>query len=291
MATRKFLQRTLGLDARRKFPTFASIRKIQHAIEGGGQTDNPQVLFLTDSFSHYFHPETEAAGRRALEALALRVKVIPAMGTGRTLISKGFLEAAKRHADHLLEVIDRLDPKGCLPIVGVEPSEIATFRDEFLDFFPNDKKVKELAKRAWMVDEFLLRPDADGSPRISRFIPEPANGHLKPKVLLHGHCYQKAQPPAADGFPTGVAATVAMLESLGYKVEIADSGCCGMAGAFGYEKEHYDISMKVGELTLFPAVRKNGGEMIVAASGTSCRSQIVDGTGRSPVHPVCLIQR
>lgn len=116
-----------------------------------------------------------------------------------------------------------------------------------------------------------------------------AYGHPPDKVLLHGHCYQKAQPPAEDGYPTGVPATVAMLQALGYQVEVVDSGCCGMAGAFGYETEHYDLSVKVGELSLFPAVRKSDPEVVVAAAGTSCRSQIKDGTAREAVHPVCLI--
>jgi Fe-S oxidoreductase len=107
--------------------------------------------------------------------------------------------------------------------------------------------------------------------------------------LLHGHCYQKAQPPAGDGFPTGVPATVAMLKALGYDVELIDAGCCGMAGAFGYEAEHYDLSARVGELALFPAIRKSGAGALIAAAGTSCRSQILDGTARQAVHPVCLI--
>jgi Fe-S oxidoreductase len=288
VAIRKILQQTLDLDSRRKFPSFASLRKIRHMTQSRN-TGKPEVLFLTDSFSHYFHPETEAAGRRALEMLGLQVQVIPVMGTGRTLISKGFLEIAKQDAVRLLETINQLDPEGLLPVVGVEPSEVATLRDEFLDFFPGDEKVKKLARRAWMVDEFLIRPGKDGTSRISRINRSPDNGRPRLRVLLHGHCYQKAQPPAEDGYPTGVPATVAMLESLGYQVEVANSGCCGMAGAFGYEHEHYEISMKVGELSLFPAVRQSNPDIIVAASGTSCRSQIEDGTGKVPVHPVCLI--
>jgi Fe-S oxidoreductase len=183
-----------------------------------------------------------------------------------------------------------MDPTGSLPVVGVEPSEIATLRDEFLDFFPGDQKVKRLSRRAWMVDEFLVRPGPDGVPRISHLKSRTLrDGHPPGKVLLHGHCYQKAQPPAEDGYPTGVPATVAMLQALGYQVEVVDSGCCGMAGAFGYEAEHYDLSVKVGELSLFPAVRKSDSEVVVAAAGTSCRSQIQDGTGREALHPVCLI--
>jgi Fe-S oxidoreductase len=190
----------------------------------------------------------------------------------------------------LFEAISRLDPEGCLPVVGVEPSEIATLRDEFLDFFPGDQKVRALSKRAWMVDEFLVRPGPDGIPRVSHLNSGTSgNGHPPVKVLLHGHCYQKAQPPSEDGYPTGVPATVSMLQALGYQVEVVDSGCCGMAGAFGYEAEHYDLSVKVGELALFPTVRKSDAEAIVVAAGTSCRSQIKDGTDREAVHPICLV--
>jgi Fe-S oxidoreductase len=111
----------------------------------------------------------------------------------------------------------------------------------------------------------------------------------KKKVLLHGHCYQKAQPPHPDGFLAGTASTIAMLEAAGYQVTLVDSGCCGMAGAFGYEVEHYEISMQVGELKLFPAVRSAGKDVIVAACGVSCQAQISDGTGRQVVHPITLI--
>jgi Fe-S oxidoreductase len=109
--------------------------------------------------------------------------------------------------------------------------------------------------------------------------------------LLHGHCYQKAQPPAPDGYPSGVSATLAMLKAVGYEVELIDSGCCGMAGAFGYETEHYDLSMQVGELGLFPAIRATGGETIIAAAGVSCQAQIQDGTQREAVQPIRLVDQ
>lgn len=285
---RRVFQHIFGLSARRKFPVFASPQAVQQ-VGQRTQAAGAEVLLLTDTFSHYFHPETEAAARRALEALGLHVHIIPVMGSGRTLISKGFLEPARRHAVHLLSVIQRLDPLGYLPIVGIEPSEIATFRDEFLDFFPADEGVKKLAQRAWMIEEFLIRPGVDGHPRLNQLTAGKQPPQSKGKVLLHGHCYQKAQPPAADGFPTGVPATVTLLETLGYQVELVDAGCCGMAGAFGYEQEHYEVSMKVGELALFPAIRSTTPDTIVAASGTSCRSQIEDGVGRVAIHPVCLI--
>jgi Fe-S oxidoreductase len=113
-----------------------------------------------------------------------------------------------------------------------------------------------------------------------------------PKILLHGHCYQKAQPPSEDGYPNGIDATVKMLEIAGYQVSLVDAGCCGMAGAFGYEDEHYDLSIEVGEAALFPAIReaiRSEELVIVAASGVSCQSQIKDGTQVDAIHPIMLI--
>jgi Fe-S oxidoreductase len=108
-------------------------------------------------------------------------------------------------------------------------------------------------------------------------------------VLLHAHCYQKAQPPAPDGFPSGAAATVSMLQAVGCTVRLIDAGCCGMAGAFGYEAEHYALSMQIGEQRLFPAVRAASPETRIATCGASCQPQIADGTGRAAVHPIQLL--
>jgi Fe-S oxidoreductase len=158
-----------------------------------------------------------------------------------------------------------------------------------LDLFPGDAYAEGLAQRAWMVDEYLVRSGADGRPRLSKLAAGTDTPAGPQQVWLHGHCYQKAQPPAGDGFPTGVEATIAMLRQRGFAVQVIDSGCCGMAGAFGYEAEHYSVSMQVGELALFPALRQAPSGVIVAAAGTSCRSQIQDGASREAVHPICLI--
>jgi FAD/FMN-containing dehydrogenase/Fe-S oxidoreductase len=304
---RRLNESFLGLTSRRQFPQFNRISKWNSisALRGfepqqGQKYKQIDCLFLTDTFSHYFHPETEVCARGALEAAGLRIQVLPIIGAGRTLISKGFLEDARKHASRLVEAIYEVDPQGRLPVIGVEPSEIYTLRDEFLDFFPGEERVMALAGRAWMIDEFLLRPNSEGELRIATIVNSNRMTSLnhniivklnKPnkRVLLHGHCYQKAQPPAMDGYPNGVAATVAMLKAAGFQVEVIDSGCCGMAGAFGYEADHYDISMKLGEMTLFPAVRQAETDVIITAVGTSCRSHIKDGTQRNVVHPITLI--
>jgi Fe-S oxidoreductase len=181
-----------------------------------------------------------------------------------------------------------------MAIVGIEPSEIYTLLDEYIDFFPTGdyaKMVRSLADRAFMIDEYLIRPGIDGKSRISHLAGQPgmeAATRVK-KVLLHGHCYQKARLPSPDGYPTGLPATVKMLQASGYKVDVIETGCCGMAGAFGYEADHYAISMKVGEISLFPAIRSQGDEVILAASGVSCQAQIKDGCNRIVFHPVSLL--
>ncbi|MEA3349441.1 MAG: FAD-linked oxidase C-terminal domain-containing protein [Chloroflexota bacterium] len=242
-------------------------------------------LLLSDPFTQHFHPETLDAALRVLSAVGYRAEILPVVGAGRTLISKGFLAAAKKHARKLIAAIVELDPEGQLPIIGIEPSEIYTLSDEYPDFFPHDEGVTNIAQRAWMLDEFLVRDD-----RLEPWKANHQSNNLPNTILLHGHCYQKARPPAADGYPVGVDATVTMLEAVGYQVEVVDAGCCGMAGAFGYEAEHYELSMQVGEMALFPAVRGADEDVIVAASGVSCQSQIEDGADRVAVHPIILLE-
>jgi FAD/FMN-containing dehydrogenase/Fe-S oxidoreductase len=282
-----------GLSPARPFPKMAR-RPLASLAKDLVDKDKPgqeSVLFLSDAFTDYFHPEVGLSAIRVLKAAGYRIHLLPVSGAGRTLISKGFLVAARTHARKLVDAIERLDPNGILPIVGVEPSEILTLRDEYHDLFPeqgDSKRISLLASRAYSIEEFLVRPGEDKEPRILRVV---SNEQLNSvhRVLLHGHCYQKAQPPAPDGYPNGVAASVAMLQAAGYKVELIESGCCGMAGAFGYESEHYHLSMKVGELGLFPAVRNAKLDTIIAAAGVSCQAQIQDGAGREAVHPVVLI--
>jgi Fe-S oxidoreductase len=231
------------------------------------------------------------ASRRVLEAAGCNVLLLPVIGAGRTLISKGFLQAARSHAKSVLDAIEHCDQTGEMAVLGIEPSEIYTLRDEYLDLLPEDLRVKRLAKRAYMIDEYLVRRrNSVGNPRIMR-IADQFKNFSQEKVLLHGHCYQKAQPPAEDGYPFGVSATIEMLETLGYEVELIQAGCCGMAGAFGYETEHYEISQKVGELGVFPAARSADQATIVAASGVSCKEQIQDAVSRKVVHPIELVFR
>ena len=288
MPVRKLFEMTLGLASERIFPEFAPQCE-KSKINAWGAVANPDVLFLNDSFSRDFHPETALAGLQAVEAAGCKVRVLPVVGAGRPLISKGFLDRAKEHAAKLVAAIKRIDPEGHLPIVGVEPSEIFSLRDEYVDFFPEDAYVQAMAKRAWMADEFMLRPASDGVTYLDHLKKNTGADKSGQRVLLHGQCYQKVQPMADDALPTGAQASLAMLKAMGYEVSMVETGCCGMAGAFGYEAEHYEVSMQLGEMSLFPAVRETDAATIVAASGTSCRSQIKSGTQRKSVHPISLL--
>ncbi len=280
----------LGLSKHRTLPKLAT--KSLHSLTKPlvSDFDKFDCLFLSDAFNEYFFPQTGLDAVRVLKAIGCRVKILETIGTGRTLISKGFLNSAKQHATRLVDEISKVDPHGDLPIVGLEPSEIYTLRDEYPDLLPGNPWTASLSQRAYMIDEFLLRPEGDGSPRISKIDPFIKDDINRTNVLLHGHCYQKVQPPSGDGFPVGVAATAAMLERVGYPITIIKDGCCGMAGAFGYEAEHYTVSRLVGELALLPAVRESGNS-IIAAAGVSCKSQIEDGTGRQAYHPISLLAR
>lgn len=290
---KKLANRFAGISENRTFPSIAYVQqKGAHQIKK--QNNHEICLFLPDTFTHYFEPEIEQAAFMLLSACGVAIKVLPVFGAGRTLLSKGFIEPAKKHLTKLLDEIKKADPEGRLPIVGLEPSEIYTLRDEISVLLPErQKEVDGIIARAWLLDEYLIRPGmGKNTPRIKNcnFI---ENGATHEKVILHGHCYQKAQLPHADGMAIGVNASVELLKFADFDVEVIQSGCCGMAGAFGYEKEHYDISMRVGELKLFPEIRSRIRQQsfVVAAVGTSCRTQIYDGTGVDALHSVMIVSK
>jgi len=305
-----FLDRIVGISEKRALPKFARSRlrnewNRAHSKPVINSGDSEKVLFLSDAFTEYFYPEVGLAALRALEQAGCEVVMIPVVGAGRTLVSKGMLKSARAHAKRLVEAISQLDPEGKAPIVGVEPSEVLSLCDEYLDLLAEDVRVRSIAHRSFTVEEFLIRPrNAEkgcigsvliDNMRIANITQKntPNSNHINKKkhvtVILHGHCYQKARPPHPDGHPVGVEATIQMLTKVGYEVKVMDTGCCGMAGAFGYENEHLEFSLKVGELSLFPTIRNTDPQTLIAASGVSCRTQIEDGTGRRAYHPVELL--
>ena len=237
----------------------------------------PKVYLFADEFTNFNDVELGQKAVQLLHALGYEVQVPKHEESGRTYLSKGLVRDARKLAISNTTLLSRVLADGS-PIVGLEPSAILTLRDEYLDLVPEEllPQAQAIAKQAFLIDEFLAT-------EISR-------GHIKPeqfttaerKVKIHGHCHQKAL--------STVNATVKILSApVNYYVEVIPSGCCGMAGSFGYEAEHYEVSMKIGELVLFPAVRAAAEEVLIAAPGTSCRHQIKDGTGRIASHPVEIL--
>jgi Fe-S oxidoreductase len=194
------------------------------------------------------------------------------------MISKGLLEQARAHARHNVEFLYPYTQRG-VPIVGCEPSCILTLRDEYPDLLSEGEereRARVVARNSYLIDEFLATLHEKGELRL-------AFGDVSGrKVLFHGHCHQKAL--------VGTRHSLAALRLPGYQVEEVAAGCCGMAGAFGYEAEHYDISMAIGGQRLFPAVKAKGEDWEVAVTGVSCRQQIEHGTGRRARHLVELLR-
>jgi Fe-S oxidoreductase len=204
--------------------------------------------------------------------------VIPRhVDSGRAQISKGLLREAQRLAIRNVELLQGM-VSAEVPLIGIEPSAILGFRDEVPDLMPAHlvEGARRMARHALLIDEFIAREAEAGRIGPEAFTTAPQ------KIKLHGHCHQKAL--------ASVTPTVKALElPVNYQVQVIASGCCGMAGSFGYEAEHYAVSMQVGELVLLPAVRSTPPDTLIAAPGTSCRHQIKDGTGRIALHPAEIL--
>ncbi|HPE57967.1 MAG TPA: FAD-linked oxidase C-terminal domain-containing protein [Bacteroidales bacterium] len=235
------------------------------------------VYLFVDEFSEYNDTLVGIKAVQLLTRLGYEVKVTGHEISGRTYISKGLLRKAKVFANKNVEIFKELINENT-PLLGIEPSAILTFRDEYPDLVDQHLRddAKKLARNALMIDEFLAAEIEKGNITSELF----TSDHKA--IKLHGHCQQKA---VASTNPTKTILTLPK----NYSVEEIPSGCCGMAGSFGYEKEHYELSMKVGELVLFPEVRKTDETTIVAAPGTSCRHQIKDGTDKKALHPIEIL--
>ncbi|MFM9011393.1 MAG: (Fe-S)-binding protein, partial [Planctomycetota bacterium] len=239
-----------------------------------GSGGRGRVHFFCDEFTDTLDAEIGIRAIELLERLGYAVTIPAHADSGRAHLSKGLVRAAR---DLAVRNVESLDPvvTDDMALVGVEPSAILSFRDEYPDLVPEPlvPAARRLADRAVLIDEFLAR-EADRG----RIGPDAFTAAAR-TVRLHGHCHQKALG--------SLDATVRALSlPRNYSVEVIASGCCGMAGSFGYEREHFDLSMRIGELVLFPAVRAADGDVTLVAPGTSCRHQIKDGTGRTALHPV-----
>jgi len=271
MPNRWLLERTLGIDRRRKSPrlanqTFSSWFRRRTHRRGGGRRG--QVLLFNDTFTEYNDPQIGMAATMILESAGFEVVVMnQKICCCRPAISEGFLRESKGLIVGNLDLLEPYARQG-VPIVGLEPSCMLTFRDDYVELV-DDPRARVVAENSFLLDEFLVGLQRDGELDL-------AFTSTSRDILIHNHCHQKAI--GSD------SCLQVMNMPPGFRAREISAGCCGMAGSFGYEKEHYDLSMRIGEDRLFPAVRAASGETEITAAGTSCRHQIADATGRSPRH-------
>ena len=237
----------------------------------GGGTGTSEVLLWPDTFNNFFYPENLVAAVEVLEFLGYQVLLPPqTLCCGRPLYDFGMLDTAKQFLKKILRTLrPYLERK--IPIVGLEPSCVAVFRDELLDLFPDNEEARSLSRQTYLLSEFLEIYCANNLPQISG------------KAVVHGHCHQKAL--------MGMGSTERVLSKLGVDFEILDAGCCGMAGAFGFEKEHYSVSLEIARQRLIPAIQKCGQDTLILSDGFSCSEQILHLTGRSPLHLAQLLHQ
>jgi FAD/FMN-containing dehydrogenase/Fe-S oxidoreductase len=275
---RALMDSRLGIARQRDLPVFhrqTLMRWFKKHQAPANATQQP-VTMLADSFTSYTEPGIGQAVVRLLEAAGHPVRLESKGCCGRASISKGLLDDARGKAQKLAANLCAGTEPGS-PIVGCEPSCILTLRAEHVDLLPDDPNVRDVAGRVKLPEELLVEAIDDGRLRLRE------DSWLAGRtVVFHGHCHQKAE--------AGTAATVALLSRIpGVTVQELDAGCCGMAGSFGFESEHYEVSLQVGEDRLFPAVRSAPADAVIAATGVSCRQQIFHGTQRTAWHPAELV--
>ena len=271
------LKKLVGVAGQRSLPKVYKVdfdKELRRA-KAQSNTSKSKVVLYIDEFTRYLDVELGKDAIEVLTRLGYEVELFYAE-SGRAYISKGFLKQAKKLATKNLEKLSGLTEKG-LPILGLEPSAILTFRDEYKRFGFDKQKTEAIGSNSYLIEEFLAKEIQSGALTSDLFTKESRT------VKIHAHCHQKSISNQKVTFDI-------LNLPKNYSVSIISSGCCGMAGSFGYEKEHYEISMQIGELTLFPAVRKAGEDVIIAANGTSCRHQIYDGTQKKALHPITIIK-
>ncbi|MCZ8229960.1 FAD-binding and (Fe-S)-binding domain-containing protein [Flavobacterium sp.] len=275
------VKKTMGIAPQRVVPhlaptTFRNWVKKNRKDAATTLYPNGQVYLFCDEFTNFYDVGVGVDTYELLTQLGYQVVIIDHQESGRAFISKGFLEQAKTIATRNVAIFKDI-VSAETPLLGIEPSAILTFRDEYLRLAEDKAGAEQLAKHVFTIEEFFKREIEKGAIRAEHFSDQAQS------IKIHGHCHQKAL--------SAVEATFVMLNlPKNNTVTIYNSGCCGMAGSFGYEKEHYEISMQMGEDTLFPKVRATDLHTIISAAGTSCRHQILDGTGREVHHPVTILK-
>jgi Fe-S oxidoreductase len=278
-ALRSVVESTLGISARREMPPFARHSfaswfrrrsKNERAAPAG------KIVLLVDPFTNYNYPKVAIAAVELLEAAGFEIVLSGVFEDGRPFISKGLVKQARNAARRLVNHLAPFAEQG-LPIVGLEPSSLLTLRDEFLALLPIDPQVSLIAANAYTFEEFVANLAQEGRLDV-QFTDQAMH------ILLHGHCHQKSL--------VGMGPSKAALSlPANYTVEEVDSGCCGMAGSFGYEAEHYEVSLQMAERRLLPAVRDAGAETLIVAAGVSCRQQIKHGAERQALHPAEVLRQ
>jgi FAD/FMN-containing dehydrogenase/Fe-S oxidoreductase len=269
----------LGISRFRTFPRFKRDTFKRWYRSYAVPEFSREVVLFVDTYTNLIEPEIGRAAVQILAAAGYRVHVASGQGCcGRPLISKGRLSKARQLAETNLRALGSLARAGT-PIIGLEPSCLLTLRDEYLDFYPDDPRARAIAEHSYLLEEFLVRSAADGQRPIDRVRFRSANGET---LAVHNHCHSKAL--------VGAGPLLEALRAAGYQADEIPSGCCGMAGAFGYEAEHYQLSMQIAEETLLPAAREAAAHGTkISTGGISCRTQIKDGAGIGAQHPAVLI--
>jgi FAD/FMN-containing dehydrogenase/Fe-S oxidoreductase len=298
--TKKLIAKIAGITDQRPFPKYKNVTVTSKVTI----TSRKKILFLRDPFTHYIEPQVEQAALNILSKLGYEVIFIPQIGSGVSLLSKGFVAEARSHALKVLESIQKLDPDRACAIVGVEPPEMYAIKNDYEDLL-SDQDIASVKSRTWLMDEWLLR--SAEFDRLRVFSMEKRGGQtfdVQREINFQPHCHQRAEKLADDGKPSGVNATTTLLTLCGFDVRVIESGCCGMAGTFGYEAEHYALSQAVGELKVLPAVRavqadartdcfakaeKRMPRALVVSTGSACKMQIEQGANVKVTHPIELV--
>ena len=275
------VKKSMGIAPKREVPLLAqtTFRKWYKKNKSKAPNDsfaNGKVYLFCDEFTNYYDVSVGIDAYELLTNLGYQVMVIDHEESGRAFISKGFLEESKAVANKNVTIFSTVINDD-IPLIGIEPSAILTFRDEYVRLADDKETAEKLSKNVFTIEEFFKKEITKNKIHSGQF------SDVQKTVKIHGHCHQKSL--------SSVEATFAMLNlPKNSSVTIYNSGCCGMAGSFGYEKEHYDISMQMGEDTLFPKIRATATSVLIAAAGTSCRHQIFDGTSRKALHPVTILK-
>lgn len=269
-------KKVMGVATERSVPKLAKQPLSAWLKKHDTKPANKTVYLFNDEFTNYYDAEIGKDAVIVLEKLGYEVKTVNHEESGRSYISKGFLKEAKEIANKNVNTFKKLISEET-PLIGIEPSAILTFRDEYLRLVDDKVSAKRLSENCFTIEEFLASEHKKGTIDTTKF------SNTVKELKIHGHCHQKALSSTHASFSI-------LNIPKNYKVTIMNTGCCGMAGSFGYEKEHYKVSMQVGEDTLFPKIRNCSTSTEIVAAGTSCRHQIYDGTKRLAKHPVTILK-